>query len=148
MIYFFTYIIKLLINLFITTILVTDINKPNDSNDNIKYMFFVSFLSLSLISIGSFLEYDNSFFYGATIIVLFYITTMISTEFSKDDRIKMYLICLCSILFGFGKFALTLMGFVSGLVSYIILYNSTDFYRLFFSNKDDNIIVSDHEEIK
>ena len=60
----------------------------------------------------------------------------------------MYLICLCSILFGFGKFALTLMGFVSGLVSYIILYNSTDFYRLFFSNKDDNIIVSDHEDIK
>ena len=40
------------------------------------------------------------------------------------------------------------MGFVSGLVSYIILYNSTDFYRLFFSNKDDNIIVSDHEDIK
>ena len=40
MIYFLTYIIKLLINLFVTTILVTDINKPNDDNDNIKYMFF------------------------------------------------------------------------------------------------------------
>ena len=71
MIYFLTYIIKLLINLFVTTILVTDINKPNDNNDNIKYMFFISFLSLTLISIGSFLDYDNSFFYGSTIIVLF-----------------------------------------------------------------------------
>ena len=40
------------------------------------------------------------------------------------------------------------MGFVSGLVSYIILYNSTDFYRLFFSNNNDDIITSDNEEIK
>ena len=148
MIYFLTYIIKLLINLFVTTILVTDVNKPDNDNDNIKYMFFISFLSLTLISIGSFLEYDNSFFYGSTIIALFYINSILSSDFSKDDRIKMYLISLCSILFGFGKFALTLMGFVSGLVSYIILYNSTDFYRLFFSNNNDKIITSDNEEVK
>jgi len=148
MIYFLTYIIKLLINLFVTTILVTDVNKSDNENDNIKYMFFISFLSLTLISIGSFLEYDNSFFYGSTIIVLFYINSILSSDFSKDDRIKMYLISLCSILFGFGKFALTLMGFVSGLVSYIILYNSTDFYRLFFSNNNDDIITSDNEEVK
>ena len=148
MIYFLTYIIKLLINLFVTTILVTDVNKSDNENDNIKYMFFNSFLSLTLISIGSFLEYDNSFFYGSTIIVLFYINSILSSDFSKDDRIKMYLISLCSILFGFGKFALTLMGFVSGLVSYIILYNSTDFYRLFFSNNNDDIITSDNEEVK
>jgi len=148
MIYFLTYIIKLLINLFVTTILVTDVNKSDNENDNIKYMFFISLLSLTLISIGSFLEYDNSFFYGSTIIVLFYINSILSSDFSKDDRIKMYLISLCSILFGFGKFALTLMGFVSGLVSYIILYNSTDFYRLFFSNNNDDIITSDNEEVK
>jgi len=148
MIYFLTYIIKLLINLFVTTILVTDINKPNDNNDNIKYMFFISFLSLTLISIGSFLDYDNSFFYGSTIIVLFYITSLLSKDFSKEDRLKMYLICLCSILFGFGKFTLTLIGFVSVLVSYIILNNSTDFYRLFFSNENQDFISTDKEELK
>ena len=138
MISFFVYILKLLINLFVTTILVTDINEDSKNKDkNIKFMFFSSFFTLTLISISSLLSFDNSFYYGASIIVVF-------------------LICLCATLFGFGTFPLILIGFVASIVSYIILYNSTEFYRLFFSqtdisherNNDEIRVVNEEENIK
>ena len=108
MISFFIYILKLLINLFVTTILVTDINSNSeDKNDNIKLMFFASFFSLTLISICSSLSLDNAFYYGATIIVIFFVVNSITSKFKEDEKIKIYLICLCSILFGFGTFSRT-----------------------------------------
>ena len=140
MISFFIYILKLLINFFVTTILVTDINSDSDDkNDNIKFMFFASFFTLTLVSISSLLSSDSSFYYGATIIVVYFIVYSLSINFNQNDKIKVYLICLCATLFGFGTFALTLIGFVASIVSYIILYNSTEFYKLFFSNNEESI---------
>ena len=142
MISFFIYILKLLINLFVTTILVTDINSDSDDkNENIKFMFFASFFTLTLVSVSSFISNDNSFYYGATIIVVYFVVHSLSVNFNQDDKIKVYLISLCATLFGFGNFVLTLIGFVASIVSYIILYNSTEFYKLFFSN-DENIVES------
>ncbi|MDC0145558.1 hypothetical protein OAI93_03065, partial [bacterium] len=138
MISFFIYILKLLINLFVTTILVTDINSDSDDkNKNIKFMFFASFFALTLVSVSSFISDDNSFYYGATIIVIYFVIHSLSVNFNQDDKIKVYLISLCATLFGFGNFVLTLIGFVASIVSYIILYNSTEFYKLFFSNNEN-----------
>ena len=152
MISFFIYILKLLINLFVTTILVTDINSDSDDkNENIKFMFFASFFTLTLISISSFISNDNSFYYGATIIVIYFVIHSLSIDFNQNDKIKVYLISLCAILFGFGNFVLTLIGFVASIVSYIILYNSTEFYKLFFSNNeniDESSLIDEEDKVK
>ena len=143
MISLFVYILKLLLTLFITTILVTDINSDKEGDDkNIKFMFFASFFTLTLSSIClSISNLDqSSFFYGATIIVVFLVINNLTKEFNSDEKLKVYLICLCSLLFGFGSFSLILIGFVVSVVSYIILYNSTDFYKFFFLN--DNSLDS------
>jgi len=127
----------------VTTILVTDINTESDKskNKNIKFMFFASFFTLTLVSISTFISNATSFYYGATIIVIYFVVHSLSLNFNQDDKIKVYLISLCSTLFGFGTFALTLIGFVASIVSYIIMYNSTEFYKLFFSN--DGVDVSE-----
>ena len=152
MISFFIYILKLLINLFVTTILVTDINSDSDDkNENIKFMFFASFFTLTLISISSFISNDNSFYYGATIIVIYFVIHSLSIDFNQNDKIKVYLISLCAVLFGFGNFVLTLIGFVASIVSYIILYNSTEFYKLFFSNNeniDESPLIDEEDKVK
>jgi len=152
MISFFVYILKLLINLFVTTILVTDINNESDNkNKNIKFMFFASFFTLTLVSISSFISNDNSFYYGATIIVIYFVVHSLSLNFNQNDKIKVYLICLCAMLFGFGTFTLTLIGFVASIVSYIIMYNSTEFYKLFFSNgtnNDESPLIDEEDNIK
>ena len=152
MISFFIYILKLLINLFVTTILVTDINSDSDDkNKNIKFMFFASFFALTLVSVSSFISDDNSFYYGATIIVIYFVIHSLSVNFNQDDKIKVYLISLCATLFGFGNFVLTLIGFVASIVSYIILYNSTEFYKLFFSNNeniDESTLIDEEDRTK
>jgi hypothetical protein len=152
MISFFIYILKLLINLFVTTILVTDINSDSDDkNKNIKFMFFASFFALTLVSVSSFVSDDNSFYYGATIIVIYFVIHSLSVNFNQDDKIKVYLISLCATLFGFGNFVLTLIGFVASIVSYIILYNSTEFYKLFFSNNeniDESTLIDEEDRAK
>ena len=152
MISFFIYILKLLINLFVTTILVTDINSDSDDkNKNIKFMFFASFFALTLVSVSSFISDDNSFYYGATIIVIYFVIHSLSVNFNQDDKIKVYLISLCATLFGFGNFVLTLIGFVASIVSYIILYNSTEFYKLFFSNNeniDESTLIDEEDRSK
>ena len=149
MITFFIYILKLLINLFVTTILVTDINSDSDDkNDNIKFMFFASFFTLTLVSLSSIISNDNSFYYGATIIVVYFVIHSLSINFNQNDKIKIYLISLCATLFGFGNFVLTLIGFVASIVSYIILYNSTEFYKLFFSsneNVDESALIDEED---
>ena len=49
MISFLVYIIKLLLGLFITTMLVTDINsKDKKDSENLKFMIFCSFFTLTL----------------------------------------------------------------------------------------------------
>ena len=137
MLSFFVYILKLLITLFITTVLVTDITGESKNKDeNIKFMFFASFFTLTLISIANFLSFENSFYYGCTVIVIYFVIHSLSADFDSNEKIKVYLICLCATLFGFGAIALTLMGFVASLVSYIVLYNSTEFYKMFFSESD------------
>ena len=152
MISFFVYILKLLINLFVTTILVTDINtESDDKNENIKFMFFASFFTLTLVSISTFISNDSSFYYGATIIVVYFVVHSLSLNFNQNDKIKVYLICLCATLFGFGTFTLTLIGFVASIVSYIIMYNSTEFYKLFFSNgnnSDESPLIEEEDNIK
>tara|TARA_B100001250_G_scaffold18868_1_gene16258 strand:- start:41 stop:499 length:459 start_codon:yes stop_codon:yes gene_type:complete len=152
MISFFVYILKLLINLFVTTILVTDINSDSDDkNENIKFMFFASFFALTLVSISSIISNDNSFYYGATIIVIYFVIHSLSVNFNQNDKIKVYLISLCATLFGFGNFILTLIGFVASIVSYIILYNSTEFYKLFFSNHeniDESSLIDEEDKVK
>ena len=152
MISFFVYILKLLINLFVTTILVTDINSDSDDkNENIKFMFFASFFTLTLVSISSFISNDNSFYYGATIIVVYFVIHSLSANFNQNDKIKVYLISLCATLFGFGNFVLTLIGFIASIVSYIILYNSTEFYKLFFSNSEnsnESPLIDEEDKVK
>ena len=138
---FIVYIFKLLLNLFITTILVTDLNlTKTKENNNISTYFFVSFFSLTIISLANILfnDLNDSLFYGFTLFVIFFVINSISKEETNSEKIKLYLISLCSILFGFGTFSSIMIGFVSALVSYIILYNSSDFYRFFFSLEEDN----------
>ena len=148
---FIVYIFKLLLNLFITTILVTDLNlTKTKENNNISTYFFVSFFSLTIISLANILfnDLNDSLFYGFTLFVIFFVINTISNEENNAEKIKLYLISLCSILFGFGTFSSIMIGFISALVSYIILYNSSDFYRFFFSienEKSSKVIEKESE---
>ena len=139
---FIVYIFKLLLNLFITTILVTDLNSTNSKEkNNISTYFFVSFFSLTIVSLANILinDFNDNLFYGFALSVIFFVINSISKEENNNEKIKLYLISLCSILFGFGTFSSIMIAFISALVSYIILYNSSDFYRFFFSIEDENV---------
>ena len=95
---FLAYILKLLLNLFVTTILITDINsKSKQDSKNLKFMIFCSFFSLTLSSICSSVSIidQSSFYYGATIIVIFLVINSLTHDFEKDEKLKEYLICLC-----------------------------------------------------
>ena len=149
MISIIAYIIKLLLNLFVTTILVTDVtsNKNNDGK-NLKLILFCSFFTLTLASVSSLISImDKSILYSTTLLVIFFIVNSLVINFDIDEKLKIYLICLCSFLFGIGGIILTLIGIISSVISYIILYNSTDFYKFFFSNVEkDNIDKTDFDE--
>ena len=146
MMFLLTYIINLLIATFVTTILLTDINSDKNNDENIQFMFFASFFSLTLISLCNLFDNDISFIYGSTIIVIFFIINTISKNFLKQEILKIYLISMCSILFGLGSFGTTIVGFICALISYIILYNSTDFYSLFFdANNSEPIDSTDND---
>ena len=139
MISFLAYILKLLLNLFVTTILITDINSKEKTDDkNLKFMIFASFFSVTLASVCSIISTTEQgvFYYAATIAIIFLVINSLIDEFDKEEKLKVYLICLCSILFGFGGLSLILIGFIAALVSYIILYNSEDFHKFFFSGDD------------
>jgi len=148
---FIVYIFKLLLNLFITTILVTDLNSTNSKEkNNISTYFFVSFFSLTIVSLANILinDFNDNLFYGFALMVIFFVINSISKEENNNEKIKLYLISLCSILFGFGTFSSIMIAFISALVSYIILYNSSDFYRFFFSfeeEKSSKVIEKDSE---
>jgi len=156
MIIFLAYILKLLLNLFVTTILITDIASKEKNNDkNLKFMVFCSFFSLTLAAVCSSISAidQSSIYYGITIIIIFLVINSLTHDFEKEEKLKAYLISLCSILFGFGGLPLILIGFVASLVSYIILYNSTDFYKFFFSNnvnlnKEKTEVFDQKEDIK
>jgi len=154
MISFLVYIIKLLLILFVTTMLVTDINSSDKKDSkNLKFMIFCSFFTLTLASICSIIELNqNAFYYGSTIIVIFLIINSLSQDFSIDEKLKIYLICVCSFLFGIGGLILTMMGFVASFMSYIILYNSADFHKFFFSEnykeKRNDLDLEEGENIK
>tara|TARA_B100001175_G_scaffold294678_1_gene282143 strand:+ start:250 stop:711 length:462 start_codon:yes stop_codon:yes gene_type:complete len=138
------YIIKLLLNLFVTTILVTDINSDEKHDEkNLKLIIFCSFFTLTLSSVCSLiLVGDASFFYGATLLVIFLVINSLVKDFNVHEKLKIYLICLCAFLFGIGGIVLVLIGIISSVISYIILYNSTDFYKFFFSKKNEQEIDS------
>ena len=81
-------------------------------------------------------------------VVIFFVINTISNDENNTEKIKLYLISLCSILFGIGTFSSIMIGFISALVSYIILYNSSDFYRFFFSiehEKSSKVIEKESE---
>tara|TARA_B100000945_G_scaffold60194_2_gene44760 strand:- start:2942 stop:3406 length:465 start_codon:yes stop_codon:yes gene_type:complete len=145
MISIIAYIIKLVLNLFITTILVTDVNSnKNDDQKNLKLIIFCSFFTLTLSSMCSFiLVSDPSFLYGSTLLVIFFIVNSLIKDFDIHEKLKVYLICLCSFLFGVGGLILTFIGIISSVISYIILYNSTDFYKFFFSKNEEDEKVND-----
>ena len=145
MISIIAYIIKLVLNLFITTILVTDVNSnKNDDQKNLKLIIFCSFFTLTLSSMCSFiLVSDPSFLYGSTLLVIFFIVNSLIKDFDVHEKLKVYLICLCSFLFGVGGLILTFIGIISSVISYIILYNSTDFYKFFFSKNEEDEKVND-----
>jgi len=149
MISIIAYIIKLLLNLFVTTILVTDVtsNNNNDSK-NLKLILFCSFFTVTLASVSSLISImDKSILYSSTLLVIFFIVNSLVVNFNLDEKLKIYLICLCSFLFGIGGITLTFIGIISSVISYIILYNSTDFYKFFFSNADkDNTDKTDFDE--
>ena len=136
------YIIKLILNLFVTTILVTDINSDKkDDGKNLKLVIFCSFFTLTLSSVCSLiLVGDGSFFYGATLLVVFLVINSLVEGFNVHEKLKIYLICLCAFLFGIGGIVLTFIGIISSVISYIILYNSTDFYKFFFSKNNNQEI--------
>ena len=56
-----------------------------------------------------------------------------------------------SFLFGIGGFIVTFIALISAVISYIILYNSTDFYKFFFTKKEDHesdsSIIDENETI-
>ena len=135
------YIIKLLLNLFVTTILVTDINSDEKGDGkNLKLVIFCSFFTLTLSSVCSLiLVGDGSFFYGATLLVIFLVINSLIEGFNLHEKLKIYLICLCAFLFGIGGIVLTFIGIISSVISYIILYNSTDFHKFFFSHLDPRL---------
>ena len=139
MISLLVYIVKLLLNLFVTTILVTDINsKEKQDSKNLKFIIFCSFFTLTLSSVCSLIATsENSFFYGATILVIFFVINSLIIDFDIDEKLKVYLICLCAFLFGIGGVSLTFIACIASVISYIILYNSADFYKFFFSKNDN-----------
>ena len=145
MISIIAYIIKLVLNLFITTILVTDVNSNKDDDQkNLKLIIFCSFFTFTLSSMCSFvLVSDPSFLYGSTLLVIFFIVNSLIKDFDIHEKLKVYLICLCSFLFGVGGLILTFIGIISSVISYIILYNSTDFYKFFFSKNEEDEKVND-----
>ena len=59
------------------------------------------------------------------------------SDFDIDEKLKVYLICLCAFLFGIGGVSLTFIACIASVISYIILYNSADFYKFFFSKNDN-----------
>ena len=140
MISIFVYIIKLLLNLFVTTILITDVNSDGkNDNKNLKLIIFCSFFTLTLTSAFQLISSHENLLYmiGLSGIISFYITTTLIQGFLLDDKLKVYLIVLCSFLFGIGGFIITFLALIATVISYIILYNSTDFYKFFFTKKDD-----------
>ena len=140
MISIFVYIIKLLLNLFVTTILITDVNsEEKNDNKNLKLIIFCSFFTLTLTSAFQLISsYENLLYIiGLSGIISFYITSTLIQGFQLDDKLKVYLIVLCSFLFGIGGFVITFIALIAAVISYIILYNSTDFYKFFFTKKDD-----------
>tara|TARA_B100000676_G_scaffold107023_1_gene107046 strand:- start:360 stop:824 length:465 start_codon:yes stop_codon:yes gene_type:complete len=140
MISIFVYIIKLLLNLFVTTILITDVNsEEKNDNKDLKLIIFCSFFTLTLTSVFQLIStYENLLYMvGLAGIISFYITTALIQGFQIDDKLKVYLIVLCSFLFGIGGFVVTFIALIAAVLSYIILYNSTDFYKFFFTKKDD-----------
>ena len=124
MISFLAYIIKLLLSLFVTTMLVTDINSNDKKDDkNLKFMIFCSFFTLTLSSVCSLIDTaGNSFYYGSTILVIFIIINSLSQDFDINEKLKVYLICVCSFLFGLGGMVLTMVAFVASFMSYIIFW--------------------------
>ena len=86
---------------------------------------------------------DPSFLYGSTLLVIFFIVNSLIKDFDIHEKLKVYLICLCSFLFGVGGLILTFIGIVSSVISYIILYNSTDFYKFFFSKNGEDEKIND-----
>ena len=68
------YIIKLLLNFFVTTILVTDVtSEQKDDSKNLKLIIFCSFFTLTLTSAVQFLSSDNVvFMIGLAFFVSFY----------------------------------------------------------------------------
>ena len=152
MISIFVYIIKLLLNLFVTTILITDVNsEEKNDNKNLKLIIFCSFFTLTLTSAFQLISsYENLLYIiGLSGIISFYITSTLIQGFQLDDKLKVYLIVLCSFLFGIGGFVITFIALIAAVISYIILYNSTDFYKFFFTKKDDyesnNSIIEENE---
>ena len=140
MISIFVYKIKLLLNLFVTTILITDVNsEEKNDNKDLKLIIFCSFFTLTLTSVFQLIStYENLLYMvGLAGIISFYITTALIQGFQIDDKLKVYLIVLCSFLFGIGGFVVTFIALIAAVLSYIILYNSTDFYKFFFTKKDD-----------
>ena len=141
--------VNVLLNLFVTTILVTDINSDEkDDGKNLKLVIFCSFFTLTLSSVCSLiLVGDGSFFYGATLLVIFLVINSLIEGFNLHEKLKIYLICLCAFLFGIGGIVLTFIGIISSVISYIILYNSTDFHKFFFSkNNEEEIDNSNFDE--
>ena len=134
------YIIKLLLNFFVTTILVTDVtSEQKDDSKNLKLIIFCSFFTLTLTSAVQFLSSDNVVFViGLALFVSFYVISNLVKDFNLDEKLKVFLISLCAFLFGVGGFIVTFIALISAVISYIILYNSTDFYKFFFTKKDDH----------
>jgi len=134
------YIIKLLLNFFVTTILVTDVtSEQKDDSKNLKLIIFCSFFTLTLTSAVQYFSSDNVvFMIGLALFVSFYVISNLVKDFNLDEKLKVFLVSLCSFLFGVGGFVVTFIALISAVISYIILYNSTDFYKFFFTRKDDH----------
>ena len=75
---------------------------------------------------------------GLALFVSFYVISNLVKDFNLDEKLKVFLVSLCSFLFGVGGFIVTFIALISSVISYIILYNSTDFYKFFFTKKDDH----------
>ena len=83
MISFLAYILKLLLNLFVTTILITDINSKEKTDDkNLKFMIFASFFSVTLASVCSIISTTEQgvFYYAATIAIIFLFSPYLSIK--------------------------------------------------------------------
>ncbi|OUX37692.1 MAG: hypothetical protein CBE33_02760 [Candidatus Pelagibacter sp. TMED273] len=141
MISILVYIIKLLLNLFVTTILVTDISsEQKNDNKNLKLIIFCSFFTITLTSTLQYISSGVNAIYmiGLALIISFYVVSNLVKDFKLDEKLKVYLISLCSFLFGIGGFVVTFIALIASVISYIILYNSTDFYKFFFTKKEES----------